>query len=73
MIGEVDIDGVFLPSLLVAALIAFCVTTLVRWALRRLHFYRLVWHAGLFDVALFLVMLCVTAMATATWNIPGVN
>lgn len=73
MIGELDIDGVFIPSLLVAAVIAFGLTSLVRWSLRRLHFYRFVWHAGLFDVALFVVMLWVTATATATYNIPGVN
>lgn len=73
MIGEFDIDGVFIPSLLVAAVIAFCLTSVVRWSLRRLHFYRLVWHAGLFDVALFVVLLWITAIATATWSTPGVK
>jgi hypothetical protein len=38
-----------------------------------LHLYRFIWHAGLFDVALFVVLLWVTAMATATWNTAGVN
>lgn len=73
MIGEFDIDGVFVPSLLVAAVLAFCLTSVVRWSLRRLHFYRLVWHAGLFDVALFVVLLWVTSIVTATWNTPGVK
>ena len=73
MIGEFDIDGVFVPSLLVAAVIAFGLTSVVRWSLRRFHVYRFVWHAGLFDVALFVVVLWVTAMATATWNSPGVK
>jgi uncharacterized membrane protein YvlD (DUF360 family) len=73
MIGESNIGGVFVPSLLIAAVIAFCLTTVVRWSLRRLHLYRFVWHAGLFDVALFVVMLWVTAMATAAWNTIGVN
>jgi Protein of unknown function (DUF1656) len=73
MIGEHDIGGVFVPSLLIAAVIAFCLTSALRWSLRRLHLYRFVWHAGLFDVALFVAMLWVTAVATAAWNIPGVK
>lgn len=73
MIGEFDIEGVFVPSLLVAAVIAFGVTSVVRLSLRRLHLYRFVWHAGLFDLALFVVLLWVTAMVTLTWNSSGVN
>jgi hypothetical protein len=73
MIGELDIGGVFVPCLLVAAVIAFCVTSVVRSGFRRLHLYRFVWHAGLFDVALFVVLLWLTAMTTAHWNILGVK
>jgi hypothetical protein len=73
MIGENNIAGVFVPSLLIAALIAFSLTAVVRWGLRSLRFYRFVWHAGLFDVALFIVMLWATAVVTATWHIPGVK
>ena len=72
MIGEFDIDGIFLPSLLVAAVIAFCASSLIRLCLRRWHMYRFVWHAGLFDVALFVVVLWVTAMVTANLNLAGV-
>lgn len=73
MIGERDIGGVFIPSLLIAAVIAFCLMCAVRWGLRRLRLYRFVWHAGLFDVALFFVVLWATAVATAAWSAPGVN
>ena len=73
MIGELDLGGVFVPSLLVAAVIAFCLSTAIRLGLMRLRLYRFVWHAGLFDLALFVVLLWVTAVVTATWNIPGVN
>jgi hypothetical protein len=73
MIGERDIGGVFIPSLLGAAVIAFCLTSVLRWSFRRLRLYRFVWHAGLFDVALFIVMLWATAAVTATWNTLGVN
>lgn len=73
MIGELDIAGVFVPSLLVAALIAFCLTTATRFTLRHLQVYRFVWHAGLFDIALFVVLLWVTAVATSAWNTVGVK
>ena len=73
MIGEFDIGGVFVPSLLVAAVIAFGVTSVVRLSLRRLHLYRFVWHAGLFDLALFVVLLWAIGMVTLTWNSSGVN
>lgn len=73
MIGELNLGGVFVPSLLVAAVMAFCLTSIVRLTLRRLHLYRFVWHAGLFDVALFVVLLWVTAAASASWNSAGVN
>jgi protein AaeX len=64
MIGEAQIDGVFIPYLLVLTLIAFLALLLVRWVLRRIHFYRFVWHAGLFDTALFVVILWIVARAT---------
>ncbi len=64
MIGEIDIAGVFVPSLLIAALLGFALTVLVKWILRRAGFYRLVWHAGLFDTALFVIMWWLAAAAT---------
>jgi protein AaeX len=66
MIGEQDIDGVFVPQLLLVAVLAFTLTLLLRWGLRRMHLYRFVWHAGLFDTALFVVVMWLTAMATAS-------
>jgi Protein of unknown function (DUF1656) len=73
MIGELNIGGVFVPGLLVAAVIAFGLTSVVGLSLRRLHLYRFVWHAGLFDVALYVLMLFVAALATANWGIVGVK
>jgi hypothetical protein len=65
MIGELDIGGVFVPHLLLVAVVAFGLSLLTRRGLRRLHFYRFVWHAGLFDVAGFVVLLWLVAMMTA--------
>jgi len=65
MIGELDIGGVFVPYLLFIAVVAFVLSLVLRTAMRRLSLYRFVWHAGLFDVALFLVLFWVLGMLTA--------
>jgi hypothetical protein len=64
MIGEIDIHGVFIPTLLVLGMGAFFLTLILRVILRRLHFYRFVWHAGLFDTALYVVILWAVALVT---------
>jgi hypothetical protein len=64
MIGEAEFDGVFIPYLLILTVVAFLVLQPVRWALRRTRFYRLVWHAGLFDTALFVTLLWLIVWAS---------
>jgi hypothetical protein len=64
MIGEIEIHGVFIPTLLVLGMGAFFLTLILRVILRRLHFYRFVWHAGLFDTALYVVILWAVALVT---------
>ncbi|MGH8351075.1 MAG: DUF1656 domain-containing protein, partial [Pseudomonas sp.] len=44
MIGDLDLSGVFLPTLLVLMGITYVLYLLVHGVLTRLHFYRLVWH-----------------------------
>ncbi|MXP65995.1 DUF1656 domain-containing protein [Roseomonas sp. M0104] len=57
MIAELDLYGIFLPALLVWALLAYPVTLLLRWALRRLGLDRWIWHPPLFELALFVLVL----------------
>ncbi|MDJ0389758.1 DUF1656 domain-containing protein [Roseomonas sp. E05] len=57
MIAELDLYGVFLPALLVWALLALPVTAVLRGLLHRLGLYRWIWHAPLFDFALFVLVL----------------
>ncbi|MHC8398348.1 DUF1656 domain-containing protein [Pseudomonas sp. MDT1-17] len=57
MIGDLDFSGVFLPTLLVLMGITYMFYLLVHGLLTRLHFYRLVWHRALFNVALYAVLL----------------
>ncbi len=56
MIGEFDIDGVFLSSVLVSAVIALAAAFVLRRLLSKVGAYRLVWHPALFDTALFVIL-----------------
>ncbi|HEY0184258.1 MAG TPA: DUF1656 domain-containing protein [Rhodopila sp.] len=67
MIGEVDIYGVFVPILLVWALIALPITALLRRGLARIGFYRLVWHRPLVDLSLFVIVMAAIAAAMPLW------
>lgn len=57
MIGELDISGIFLPTVLVMMVFTYGLFLLLHGVLNRLHFYRLVWHRALFNVALYAVVL----------------
>ena len=56
MIGESVIDGVFIPRVLIVLLLGFAVSLLLRRVLRSAGLYRFIWHAGLFDTALFVAL-----------------
>ena len=56
MTGEMNIDGVFLSSVLVSAVIALGASFLLRRVLSKVGAYRLVWHPALFDTALFVIL-----------------
>jgi hypothetical protein len=56
MIGESNIDGVFISAVLVSALIALVLAFLLRRLLALIGAYRFVWHPALFDTALFVIL-----------------
>ncbi|GGP24096.1 DUF1656 domain-containing protein [Silvimonas iriomotensis] len=60
MSGEIDIYGVYIPSLLAWMVIAFFVTGGLRFVLARIGFYKLVWHRSLFNLALYVLVLGAT-------------
>ena len=69
MIREVDLYGLLVPPLLAAAAIALALTWGLRRLLDRRGFYRLVWHATLFDLALFVIVLgLVAALGGGLWG-----
>lgn len=56
MTGEINLGGVYVHPLLIAAMLAFILAELIGWGLSRTGFYRLVWHRGLFDVAMTVIL-----------------
>jgi len=57
MIGDLDISGVFLPTLLVLMGITYVLFLVVHGLLTRLHVYRLVWHRALCNGGLYALVL----------------
>ena len=56
MIGDLDVSGVLLPTLLVMMPVAYLLYLPLHALLTRLNFYRLVWHRALFNVALYALL-----------------
>ena len=56
MSRELDIFGIYVHPLLVAAILAFLAARLIELILQRLGAYRWVWHRGLFDVAVTIIL-----------------
>ncbi len=57
MLKEFDLLGIYLPPLFVYATATLVVWQLVRSVLLRTGGYRWIWHAPLFDMSLFVILL----------------
>ncbi len=57
MPADFDIYGVYVPRLLVLMVLTLAVTIVLRRALSWSGAYALVWHRGLFDIALYVLVL----------------
>jgi hypothetical protein len=68
MIGEVSLYGLFLPPLLLLAIAALFVTSILKLVLAKTMFYRVVWHPALFDFSLFILVLGALAYFTRHWS-----
>jgi protein AaeX len=73
MIGEAHIAGVLIPRLILVFLLAFATSLLLRRLLRWLGCYRYVWHAALFDIAVFVILSWLIAAATTGFTPYGVG
>lgn len=63
MFGDFSLFGVYVPRLLVLALLAFVLNLVLKRLLGLAGFYRIVWHPALFDLALFVIVLGALAEA----------
>ena len=70
MIGELDVYGVFVPALLVWGLVAVLLSLVLRAVLRRIGFYRLVWHRPLVDLSLLVIILAAVVATLPHWIAP---
>lgn len=57
MIGEISIAGVYIPALLLLAIVALVLTGLLTQLLQLVGFYRLIAYRPLVDLCLFLFLL----------------
>jgi len=53
---ELNIAGVYIHPLLAAAIFAFIAARVLEWTLQKIGAYRWVWHRGLFDIALTVIL-----------------
>jgi hypothetical protein len=60
---DIDIYGVFLPTLGAIAFAAYLLNAILRRALAYVGFYRLVWHRPLFDTAMYFCLLGAIALS----------
>jgi hypothetical protein len=68
MTEEIDIGGgVLIPGLMLWAIAALLLSLPVRWLLSKADVYRLVWHRGLFDICLFIIVWGATAAIASRW------
>lgn len=56
MTPELNLSGVYVHPLLAAAVLAFVAGRLIELLLARLRLYRFIWHRGLFDVAMSVIL-----------------
>lgn len=54
---DIDLYGVFLPTLLLWLVVTYVLGTLLSRLAERTGFYRFVWHRALFDFSLYVCLL----------------
>ena len=67
MIGEISLYGIYVPWLLLMALLALALSRALSYLLARVGFYRLVWHPALFDFAMFIIVLGAVSIFFSEW------
>jgi hypothetical protein len=65
MIGEISIGGVYVPALLLLAMMALAITGILTQLLQLSGFYRLIAYRPLVDICLFLLLLGLIVLLTS--------
>ncbi|MDQ0561650.1 hypothetical protein QO004_003450 [Rhizobium mesoamericanum] len=60
---DIDIYGVFIPTLGAIALVAYVLNAILRRVLASVGFYQQVWHRPLFDTAMYFCLLGAIALS----------
>ena len=61
---ELDLFGVIVPSLLLWSVLAYVLARIVSKAIARTGLYRHVWHAALFDFAIYVCLVASLVFAS---------
>ena len=69
MIGEISIDGVYIPALLLLVFVAVLLVALLSRLFVMVGLYRFVTNRPLADIALFLLLLAAVAWMTNRWGL----
>jgi len=69
MIGEISIDGVYIPALLLLVLVAVVLVALLSRLFVMVGLYRFATNRPLADIALFLLLLAAVAWMTSGWGL----
>jgi hypothetical protein len=67
VIGEINLFGVFVPTFLVYAVVAFAVLSVLRPLLEWSGAYRLVWHEPLVNCSLLVIIMAVVVAYLPGW------
>ncbi len=65
MISEVNLFGVYVSPIVVDALVAIPLFVVLRWLLGKAGILRRVWHPALFQMSLYVCVVCVIALRAA--------
>ncbi|GGF52700.1 DUF1656 domain-containing protein [Azorhizobium oxalatiphilum] len=66
--ADFDLYGVFLPHLLVLAVVAYGLLAVLRRIMQRAGVYRIVWHRALFDVCIYVLVLGGIVELSLKWS-----
>lgn len=59
---EISLFGIFVPSILACSVLSYAAMVVIARLLRAIGAYRYVWHRSLFNLSMFVCILCATVL-----------